>query len=122
MEESNGDDDNDNETPLDDLTPITQDNGELQDREDVAELLPEKGSTLGALGNLTNTILGAGMLSIAYALSTAGLLLGGLLLVVAAWTSIFGLHLLSIAAKHVPRVEGQAFRSSYFAVASVVCL
>lgn len=118
------------DTILDDLTPITQTNVE----QNLVEPLLEKGSTLGALGNLTNTILGAGMLSISYALSTAGtttlefhsvlpagLVLGGLILALAAWASIFGLHLLSIAARAVPRAEGENYRSSYFAVASVVC-
>lgn len=103
------------DTILDDLTPITQTNVE----QNLVEPLLEKGSTLGALGNLTNTILGAGMLSISYALSTAGLVLGGLILALAAWASIFGLHLLSIAARAVPRAEGENYRSSYFAVASV---
>ena len=49
--------------------------------------------------NLCNTILGAGMLSIPYALHRVGFLLGVLLIGVSACAAAFGLHLLAASAE-----------------------
>lgn len=58
------------------------------------------------------------MLGLPFAVHSAGLILGGILLVVAVLAAIFGLHLLSRAARRVPVEEG--YTTSYFAVASIV--
>lgn len=55
-------------------------------------------SLLSCVVNLTNTIVGAGMLGLPKAFANCGSLLGAFLLVVFAGASIFGLHLLSSAA------------------------
>lgn len=99
---------------------LTDDHPETNTLPSGEEPFLPKGSTLGALGNLSNTILGAGMLGLPFAIKSAGLILGGLLIVFAVNMSMFGLHLLSIGASYVPRKETENFRTSYFAVASVV--
>ena len=61
---------------------------------------------------LSNTILGAGVLGIAHAFSTAGFLLGFALLLFAAAASSFGLHLLSQSARKLDKLP-----SSFYTVA-----
>jgi hypothetical protein len=102
------------------LSILTDENPVTNNAVSTQEPLLPKGSTIGAMGNLSNTILGAGMLGLPFAIRSAGLVLGGLLIVIAVNMSLFGLHLLSIASASVPRKETENFRTSYFAVASVV--
>ena len=61
--------------------------------------------------NMSNTILGAGMLALPHALAQSGLLVGLLLLALFAALSLLGLHLLSAAADLAGRP------SSFYAVA-----
>lgn len=119
-------------TVVDEETPVPLDEYSLERKINTEE---PQGSTLGALGNLSNTILGfeynflsnhfnlifhrAGMLGLPFAVHSAGLILGGILLVIAVMAAIFGLHLLSKAAKKVPLNE-EGYKTSYFAVASIV--
>ena len=63
--------------------------------------LPSKGrvaTILSCSSTLTNTILGAGVLGLPYAVSKSGFIVGPLLLAVACVFSSFGLHLLSVCA------------------------
>ena len=61
---------------------------------------------------LSNTILGAGVLGIAHAFSTAGFVLGFALLIFAASASAFGLHLLSQSARKLDKLP-----TSFYTVA-----
>jgi len=66
------------------------------------------------VSNLTNTIVGAGMLGLPFALHSAGLVAGSILFFIAPMATIFGLHLLSVAAEHVKQGD-----PSYFSVATI---
>jgi len=68
-------------------------------------------SWLSCAVNLTNTIVGAGMLGLPKAFANCGSLLGAALLVVFAAASCFGLHLLSAAAKLASDGRPASFRS-----------
>jgi len=88
-----------------------------EDREQT--VAPKAVATLGgSISNLTNTILGAGMLGVPYALKETGLILGGILLFICACGAIFGLHLLNLTAKYTKR-EKDLWVSSYGAAAAV---
>ena len=70
-------------------------------------------ASLGAsILNLSNTILGAGLLSISYVLRLNGLLFGVFLLIFAGAAAAFGLHLLVVCAERVTPTA-----DSFFAVA-----
>lgn len=67
-----------------------------------------------SIGNLTNTIIGSGMLTLPLVLANAGIIPGGFTCMFSGVTTAFGLYLLSrAAAKAPPR------RSSFFAVAEL---
>ena len=74
-----------------------------------------KSSTIGQAGipaltfTLSNTILGAGVLGIAHAFSTAGFILGFALLLFAAASSAFGLHLLSQSARKLDKLPASFY-------------
>jgi Transmembrane amino acid transporter protein len=66
--------------------------------ENVEEILPARSATMASSWiNLSNTILGAGMLGIPFAVDKAGLGLGLILLACCAGLAAFGLHLLGRA-------------------------
>jgi len=60
-----------------------------------------KSSLKSSIVNLTNTIVGGGVLALPYAFASCGFALGSLLLVVFGAASCFGLHLLSSSALKV---------------------
>ena len=66
--------------------------------------------------NLTNTIIGSGVLALPAAFATCGSALGSALLLVFALFSAHGLHLLSLSAQIV--AEGNEKTASFRAVAS----
>ncbi|GMI11829.1 hypothetical protein TrVE_jg6533 [Triparma verrucosa] len=72
-------------------------------------------SSLSCIANLTNTILGSGMLGLPFAFSAAGSVTGTLLLLVAATFSSNGLFLLSVAADKVGITPSKP--SSFYSVA-----
>jgi len=76
--------------------------------------VPTEASLLSGIGNLTNTIVGSGMLGLPFALASSGIFAGAILFAIAASASIFGLHLLSVAAQ---KVYTSNQPSSYFVVA-----
>lgn len=59
-------------------------------------------SSLSCYTNLTNTIIGSGVLGLPYALANSGLILGLCLVLLSSGLAIFSLHLLSISATKVP--------------------
>ena len=59
-------------------------------------------SSLSCYANLTNTIIGSGVLGLPYALANSGLILGLFLVLLSAGLSTFSLHILSISASKVP--------------------
>lgn len=59
-------------------------------------------TSLSCYTNLTNTIIGSGVLGLPYAIANSGLVLGLGLVVGSACLSMFSLHLLSISATRVP--------------------
>ena len=59
------------------------------------ELKEATGTVYGAIANLTNTILGSGVLGMPYALATTGVLQGAFLIVIGGCCAAFGLHLLA---------------------------
>lgn len=59
-------------------------------------------TSLASWMNLTNTIIGAGVLALPYAVAYSGVVLGVLLIVGSAAMQIFSLHILSIYAAKVP--------------------
>ena len=59
-------------------------------------------SSLSCYANLTNTIIGSGVLGLPYAIANSGLILGLILVVISSGLSIFSLHILSISASKVP--------------------
>lgn len=67
-----------------------------------------------SIGNLTNTIIGSGMLTLPLALASAGIIPGVLTCMLSGGTTAFGLYLLSRAAAKAPHR-----RSSFFAVAEL---
>lgn len=67
-------------------------------------------SSISCYMNLTNTIVGSGMLGLPYAYANTGWILGSLLIVVSGIASVFSLHILAICATKVPAP------SSFFAV------
>ena len=75
-------------------------------------------SFLSCVFNLTNTIVGSGMLGLPAAFSNAGSLLGCAFLVLFASTSAFGLHLLAAAARIVSAKAGGDAPSSFRSVAT----
>ena len=72
-----------------------------------------KGHITGSVINLTNTIIGAGVLGLPYAYAGAGYVLGTILLLCFAFFSSMGLHLLQVSAREVSPGHG-----SFFAVAN----
>ncbi|GMH79020.1 hypothetical protein TrLO_g7728 [Triparma laevis f. longispina] len=72
-------------------------------------------SSLSCIANLTNTILGSGMLGLPFAFSAAGSITGTILLLIAATFSSNGLMLLSISATHVGITPSTP--SSFYSVA-----
>ena len=62
--------------------------------------------------NLTNTIVGSGMLGLPHAFSESGYVVGSLLLATSTWFSAVGLHLLSVVAH--TKSDGM---SSFYSVA-----
>eukprot|EP01128_Nolandella_sp_AFSM9_P004258 TRINITY_DN1881_c0_g1_i1.p1 TRINITY_DN1881_c0_g1~~TRINITY_DN1881_c0_g1_i1.p1 ORF type:complete len:550 (+),score=85.01 TRINITY_DN1881_c0_g1_i1:116-1651(+) len=82
---------------------LMSDKSTLLERTDIPiDTDKEPASISSSVSNLTNTILGAGMLGLPYALATLGLGLGGFFLVLSACSSIFALHLLTLASRAVP--------------------
>ena len=59
-------------------------------------------SSLSCYTNLTNTIIGSGVLGLPFAIANSGLILGLILVGTSAGLAIFSLHLLSISASKVP--------------------
>lgn len=59
-------------------------------------------SFISSYMNLTNTIIGSGVLGLPYALAYSGSVLGVILIIVSAVCGIFSLHLLAICAQKVP--------------------
>jgi amino acid permease len=59
-------------------------------------------SSLSCYTNLTNTIIGAGVLSLPYAVAYSGSVLGIVLVIISGIAQIFSLHVLSICAAKVP--------------------
>lgn len=80
------------------------------------EMVEPKGlATLtSSIGNLTNTIIGSGMLTLPLALASAGIIPGALTCMFSGVTTAFGLYFLSRAAAKAPHR-----RSSFFAVAEL---
>jgi amino acid permease len=72
-------------------------------------------TAISCIANLTNTILGAGVLGLPHALASTGSLTGVILLTVASSFSAFGLHLLSVCALAEPISKQEA--SSFYKVA-----
>ena len=70
------------------------------------------GTIFRCTSNLANTIVGSGMLGLPHALSESGYLVGILFVLLSAWFSSVGLHLLSIVAH---KSEGM---SSFYSVAN----
>ena len=68
-------------------------------------VLLNEASSLSCYMNMTNTIVGSGVLGLPYALAHAGSVLGVILIFVSAGAGIFSLHLLSICATKVPPVS-----------------
>eukprot|EP00471_Norrisiella_sphaerica_P012048 CAMPEP_0184504326 /NCGR_PEP_ID=MMETSP0113_2-20130426/52406_1 /TAXON_ID=91329 /ORGANISM="Norrisiella sphaerica, Strain BC52" /LENGTH=137 /DNA_ID=CAMNT_0026893965 /DNA_START=71 /DNA_END=485 /DNA_ORIENTATION=- len=65
---------------------------------------PGEASMFSCIINLSNTILGAGMLGLPHAFANSGYLLGSILLVVFATLSAFGLHLLAEISSNISEV------------------
>lgn len=85
-------------TSMQDRTPLLGPVNDDESPEKTEEILPPRsGSLPGSWINLANTILGAGMLGIPFAVDKAGLVGGLLLLAFCAFLAGFGLHLLGIA-------------------------
>lgn len=59
-------------------------------------------SAISCYTNLTNTIIGSGVLGLPFAIANTGLVLGILLLVASGVLAFFSLHLLSISASKIP--------------------
>ncbi|CDR37800.1 CYFA0S01e17480g1_1 [Cyberlindnera fabianii] len=68
----------------------------------------------GAAINLLNTIIGAGMLAMPYAIRSDGIFIGVLVIILSAMTSSFGLYLQGKCAKYTP--PGQA---SFFSLSQI---
>jgi amino acid permease len=75
----------------------------------------KQASVPSGVSNLSNTILGAGMLGLPFALASSGLVVGAILFFIATMATIFGLHLLAIAAEESASRDNVA---SYFTVAT----
>ena len=67
-------------------------------------------SAVTCVMSLCNSILGAGLLSLPWAFSQCGYLVGALLLAASGACAAFGLHLLTASARHTPR------RPSFYAL------
>ncbi|KZV74532.1 hypothetical protein PENSPDRAFT_625778 [Peniophora sp. CONT] len=67
-----------------------------------------------SVSNLANTIIGSGMLTFPRALASAGIIPGMITCLFSGGVAAFGLHLLSICARHAPHR-----RASFFAVAEL---
>ncbi|KAF9785458.1 transmembrane amino acid transporter protein-domain-containing protein [Thelephora terrestris] len=71
-------------------------------------------TVISSIGNLTNTIIGSGMLTLPLALASAGIIPGVLTCIISGGTTAFGLYLLSRAAAKAPHR-----RASFFAVSEL---
>lgn len=74
-----------------------------QERFHKGEIVFNEATSLSSYINLTNTIVGSGMLGLPYAFANTGWVLGSILISLSGMASIFSLHLLSICASKVPR-------------------
>lgn len=70
---------------------------------------------VSSVSNLSNTILGAGMLGLPFAVDAMGLGLGLIFLIICAFGAYFGLYLLTLCGSYAPK--GNA---SFYTVARVV--
>lgn len=70
------------------------------DRNHPYHVLRETGS-FSSVVNLTNSIIGSGILGLPYAFASAGWILGYILIAIAAIATIFSLHVLSLCATKV---------------------
>ena len=64
-----------------------------------------KATIMSSVLNLTNTILGAGLLGLSYAVSRSGYILGVMLFLIFSFFSSIGLHLLMASARLVPQAS-----------------
>lgn len=71
-------------------------------------------SMLSSVSNLTNTIMGSGMLTFPLAMASSGIIPGILTCILSGCIGAFGLYLLSLSARRVPHRN-----SSFFAVAQL---
>jgi hypothetical protein len=114
-------------TSMQDRTPLLGPVNDDESPENTEEILPPRsGSLPGSWINLANTILGAGMLGIPFAVDKAGLVGGLVLLAFCAFLAGFGLHLLGIAGAQFELArqgKGQvcAFVASLVVVSCGVC-
>ncbi|ODV87873.1 hypothetical protein CANARDRAFT_192817 [[Candida] arabinofermentans NRRL YB-2248] len=75
---------------------------------------PGRATARSCVINLMNTVLGAGLLSIPYAIKCDGVLLGSLFVLLSALTSAFGLYLLAVSATYA--IPGHA---SFFSLSKL---
>jgi hypothetical protein len=89
--------------------PFTTEDEDIDENSEPQKLLYNNASWFSCYINLASTIIGAGILGVPYAFSKAGWILGTFLLVLCAFLSVFGLHLLSICAKKVSRLTNSMY-------------
>lgn len=88
-----------------------------QQRGDNEVVAANKASTLSSVINLLNTVAGAGMLGLPGAYAGSGFLVGTLLLMIAAFFSALGLHLLSVCAATAKARSRDNKPASFYTVA-----
>lgn len=69
---------------------------------EVDDIILNDASFVSCYTNLTNTIIGSGVLGLPYAIANSGLILGVMLVLISSGLTIFSLHLLAICATKVP--------------------
>jgi len=98
--------------------PLGSDEEASKSQNDQVPLLPvdeeelAQGTILGSIANLSNTILGTGMLSMPHAVAAGGIVPGAFTILFSASVAFFGLYLLSRSAARVGRKASFAALSS----------
>ncbi|KAH7890796.1 vacuolar amino acid transporter 5 [Phlebopus sp. FC_14] len=99
----------------DDGPHVGEDEGSaLLGRDATAKSIDGHASIVSSVSNLSNTIIGSGMLTFPLAMASAGVVPGMITCVFSGVVGGFGLYLLTLCARHAPHR-----RSSFFAVAEI---
>ncbi|EGG08376.1 uncharacterized protein MELLADRAFT_116043 [Melampsora larici-populina 98AG31] len=107
------------EQSIETLTPLLNSSQSEPSNHETSSDQPNSNGTatlFSSIANLSNTILGTGMLAMSHGFASAGIILGILTVILSGLMSYFGLRLLSICATH-PKIPPR--NSSFFEISKI---